>query len=338
MQFEKVLGQETAKEILKNSIKKGRLAHSYLFTGPHGVGKSLMAAALAAALNCKKERGGSGCGQCVTCKQIEERRYPEFLMITPQGNSIKIDQIRELQNTIGFAPAVGRYRVIVVDMAETMTEEASNSFLKTLEEPPENNILILNTKEPANILPTIVSRCQKIPFAPLNTQVIADFLEAEKALDEASALVIARISEGSLGKAISMVEGGFLEIREQWLRLLGECFDRPRGEVLELASSLVSGLKTRAREKYQVGGLEDLLALWTTWYRDLMVLKEGGEQALIINKDFTSRLKKISNRYNIKNLLGIISLLDHAQKDLRRWHNPLLVMEKTILGIVNLGS
>jgi len=337
VRFEDILDQDTAKGILINSIQSGRLAHSYLFTGPHGVGKIMMAKALAASLNCPNSSGVDGCGRCVICRQIEQGGYPEFLIVAPEGNNIKIDQIRELQSRLCFAPAIGRFRIVIVDMAESMTEEASNSFLKTLEEPPQNNILILNAEEADDLLPTIVSRCQKIPFRPLGVQVIAGFLEREKGVDGERAAVIAKISEGSLGKAISMLEEGFLETRDQWLRILGQCFDQPKGELLETASKLVSSLKTKGRGKYKIGGLTDLLALWATWYRDLMVLKQGGGEELVINQDFRRTLKKVTRRYNIKSLVAILSLLDQAQRDLRRWHNPLLVMERTILGIVKLG-
>ena len=164
MQFSEIIGQEGAKNFLRQVMAREKIPHSYLFTGIPGIGKTTTAMALAMALNCRQPSKGEGCGLCASCRQMMGGNYPDFMTVQPDGTYIKIHQMRELNRRLGFAPVSGRFRVCVIRHAEKMTSEAANSFLKTLEEPPPHVFFILATTEAHKVLPTIMSRCQHFDF------------------------------------------------------------------------------------------------------------------------------------------------------------------------------
>ena len=150
MRFSDIIGQEKAKGFFQRVLSEERIPHAYLFTGIAGIGKTSTAMALTMALNCREPSGIEACGDCPSCRQMTGGNFPDFVSIQPDGQNIKIEQIRELNRRLSFAPVSARYRVCVIQQAEAMTGEAANSFLKTLEEPPAGNILVLNAVEPLN--------------------------------------------------------------------------------------------------------------------------------------------------------------------------------------------
>ncbi len=346
IRFSDILGQDKAKKILIRSIQHQRVSHAYLFTGIPGIGKTSTAKALAVMLNCKDRQDGEPCGRCVSCRQMRNGNFPDFIQVQPDGNVIKIDQIRELQKSLRFAPVSNGYRVCAIDQAEAMTEEASNAFLKSLEEPPPDNVFILNAIEPMDLLPTIVSRCQRISFSPLGFEEIKAELLKRLDVDEKTATVLSRISEGSLGKALAMAQTDYLEKRESWLlRLLG-LRKLSSAEALELGNQLAADMKKQAlgNGKYEIGGLMDMLATWSSWYRDLLLIREGAGDHLLINYNFSRQLQKEAVDYRIEQLSESLFLIDRAQRDLRLRRNPSLVLERTILELkrvfetLNLGK
>src|SRR4030042_1563823 len=178
--FSRIVGQERAVQLLKQAITREKMPHAYLFVGVPGVGRTTTALALAQALNCEAPENHEGCGRCKPCRQLLGGNFPDVELVEPDGQSIKIEQVRELERRFAYKPVAGRYRVTVVRPAEAMTEEASNAVLKTLEEPPAGNVLILNGTEPSNLLPTIVSRCQKVVFRRIPPPAIEQWLVAKK--------------------------------------------------------------------------------------------------------------------------------------------------------------
>jgi DNA polymerase-3 subunit delta' len=337
--FSHILGQERPKRFLKRVLAGEKIPHAYLFTGMPGVGKTTMAKAMAMALNCLEPRDQEGCGHCSACRQIAGDRFPDFLIIEPDGKNIKIDQMREFHRMLGFAPAVGKYRVCVFRQAETMTGEAANSFLKTLEEPPPANVFILNATEPLDLLPTTVSRCQRVSFQPLSADDIAHWLIREKQEDPERAGVLGRISDGSLGRALRMQEGDFLKKREQWLLAVAKIPTLADIEAVDTTLALAAGEKTGGlSEGGAEPGMLDLVAAWRSWYRDLMVCATGGDEGLLINRDFSHQLINTAGTYIIKNLVQSIYTLDRADRDLRRLRNPKLVMADTALRLRRLAG
>jgi len=340
MLFSQILGQEKAKKFLKKVMAREKMPHAYLFTGIPGIGKTSMALALALALNCSTPVNGEGCGQCIPCRQMLGGNFPDFLSIKPEGQHIKIDQIRDLNRSLGFPPVSGGYRMCVIYQAETMTIEAANSFLKTLEEPPPGNILILNAPAPLGLLPTIVSRCQRVPFQPLPVQDITDWLVKERDLNEETAQVLARVSAGSLGRALKMCDSGFFDKREEWLARVIKLPALSRDEALEMALECAGENKKTDIDTSESGeaGIMDMLAIWESWYRDLLFVRVGGSRHLLINVDFSRKLKNIAGSFKINGLVDSLLMVDQAQRDLRRMRNTTLVMEHTVLGLNRLAG
>ncbi len=339
MFFSKIIGQEKAKRYLENVMRRKRIPHAYLFTGVPGIGKTRTAKAFAMTLNCRAPSGLDGCGVCPSCQKVLHGNFPDFVSIKPDGRKIKIEQIRELNRSLAYAPLSGGYRVCVIHRAETMTGEAANSFLKTLEEPPSGNVLVLNATEPRDLLPTIVSRCQRVSFQPLEAEEVIRRLTEEETLDSTSAAILARTADGSLGRALKMGASDYLERRRIWLRRLVELCGRSRAEAMNMAveSAKESRMGLDQPESEKVG-MFDMLSVWAAWYRDLLLVRTGAPKGLLINVDFQDQLKKTASGLSLENLIESFHTVDRAVRDIHRMRNPTLVMENAVLNLQKLGQ
>jgi len=331
--FSNIIGQERAIQFLKQVMAGNKIPHAYLFVGIPGVGKTTTALALTRAINCQEPMDGEGCGQCPACRQVMGGNFPDLERIEPDGNRIKIEKIRELNRAFGFKPVSGKYRVSIIQQADRMTPEAANAFLKTLEEPPHGNILILNVTEPLDLLQTIVSRCQKVPFRPIPIRLMAEWLKKNKQLDEEQAWLLAKLSEGSLGRALEMSGGDFLERRQDYLFKLIKLPALSSDQVLEMVLEYTVKNKKKDLDPSGHDGILGLLSVWKTWYRDLLLVKMGGPEALLLNIDFSNKLKKTAKNCNIKSLIESFQVVDMAQRDLMRMRNLDLVMENVGLAL-----
>ena len=219
MFFRQILGQELVISHLRTAREKGRLSHAYLFLGPEGVGRASTARALAAALNCLTPlEDGDACGVCALLPPPGGRHPPDFLVIEPtESLQIRIDQIRELSRLTNYPPLGDGWRVALIKPAEAINEAAGNALLKTLEEPPERHLLVLTAQAEADLLPTIVSRCHKLAFAPLPTALVARELEGRRGLAAAQAQLLAALSGGYLGRALTLDPEAILAQRRQVL-------------------------------------------------------------------------------------------------------------------------
>ncbi len=205
-----ILKQEHAVNLFQLALKKRRLSHAYLFTGPEGVGKETTAWAFMFHLFCEKN-SEDPCGGCKSCKKLLKELHPDVLKIYPEKREITIDQIRSINSFIKYPPLEGNYRIVLIKPAEKMNLQASNALLKSLEEPPSYVIFILITENFTQLLPTIVSRSQVVRFRTLSSEVIKNFLMKKLSYEDKIAETLAEISQGSLGKAIEIMERGLIE-------------------------------------------------------------------------------------------------------------------------------
>lgn len=202
--FDRVPGQAHVKAMLGRAVGGGRLAHALLFHGAPGLGKAAMATALAAAVNCEgtaAEAAGGGCGRCNSCRRVEAGTHPDVVWIAPASSTLKIDQVRALIREAHLRPFSARKRVFVLREADRLSEEAANSLLRILEEPPDAALLILITALPDTLLSTIRSRCQQVPFRPVDPAMVAEVLRREAGAGEAEAAALAILSGGNPGLA-----------------------------------------------------------------------------------------------------------------------------------------
>lgn len=197
--FENIVGNEKIKTELINSVKNNKIAHSYLFVGIEGIGKKIIATEFAKMILCLDNN--KYCNKCKSCIEFDSNNNPDFTIIEPDGNSIKIDQIRNLQRKIQEKPIISEYKVYIIDNADKMTTEAQNCLLKTLEEPPEYAIMILIGSNENLFLTTIKSRCMIIHFNNIDDDIIKRYLKEQYSIDNINNNML-DIFQGSIGKAI----------------------------------------------------------------------------------------------------------------------------------------
>jgi DNA polymerase-3 subunit delta' len=327
LRFAFLLGHEKPKALLREAVAKNKLAHAYLFRGPDGVGKKKAARTLAAFLNCKSPLEHDACGSCSSCRKYSSGNHPDLIMVEPDGAAIKIGQVRELKHQLTFAPLEARVRVIVLEDIHTMRREAANSLLKTLEEPAPGNLLILTADLKGEILPTILSRCQIIPFGPLDHGDMAQVLMQEDEMDESTALTLAALSEGSLGRAKFLWQENLLALRQEVIEelLLAQLNRAEAVGVVFLLSEKAAALKEN---------ISEFLALLRLWYRDILLVAAGGQETSITNKDLLVPLQAASQRWNIFQLHEKLRSIDTAEKQLRRNCSRALVLETLFFDLI----
>lgn len=274
MNWEQIFGHTETIRQIKEMLATQRLAHAMLFVGPEGIGKGLVARVAAAAMLCELQPAVEHCGQCSACRLLEGGIQPDFLAVRPEGESIKINQIRRLQTEAAFFPQAGDSKVVVVEEAEKMTVDAANSLLKLLEEPPPYLKFILLANNTQAILPTILSRCRQFRFLPLPPEFIAGYLINE-GFTAAKAKIAARLSGGTMRQAISLVSGE-MDIRDQAVGCLQVIFTQDTEEVFSLAAEL----EKLGSEKAPV-----LLKHFTLILRDLIVIASNSDLQLLYNAD-----------------------------------------------------
>jgi DNA polymerase III subunit delta' len=325
--FRDILGQDWVVSHLRSAMLVGRLAHAYLFLGPEGVGKASTARALAAALNCAQPRGdGDACGVCPSCKRLAAWTHPDFLVIAPEGSQtqIKIEQIRELRRLTGYPPLGGGWRVVLVKPAEAlsaMNDAAANALLKTLEEPPPQHLLILTARGETDLLPTIVSRCHKLAFAPLPSALIIRELESWRGLPPTQAALVAALSGGSLGRALDLDPVELVRQRDQVLSDLAHLNRGSASAVLDWAQRLT---KNRA-------DLDNFLLLAQLWYRDLLLAHFQAPERLLAHQDLLPTLAREQNSGRPETWFAKFTALGMAQRQLQANLNPELTLD--ILGL-----
>jgi DNA polymerase III subunit delta' len=312
--------------MLRRAVREGRIAQGMILAGPDGVGKRRFALALAQALNCEQPLDGDACGQCLQCRKIEAGEHPDVTVVSPDGQFIKTAQMREMSRETSFRPYEGRRQVKVIDDADRLHPQAANSILKTLEEPPETSVIVLVTSKPYALLETIRSRCQMVSFAPLTYEELESHLRGMKRNTEESRL-LARIAEGSIGRALSLDVDEFLEARRVMLGLLDVIVvGRDPTRLINAADYLGKKLD---RDTF-IRHIDVLLML----FEDLFRLKLGEGTPALINADVGDRLERLASRIGVQRVMAWASQLEEIKQRLPRNINRQLAMEAMLLSAV----
>ncbi len=280
---------------------RGCLAHAYLFVGPKGSGKIETALAVARMLNCQSEGpGGSGlCGQCPSCLKIEKGNHPDVMMVERADEaSIKIDQVRELIGRVQLRAFEARSKVFILKDAETLTTEAANALLKTLEEPTKDSLLILTSAVKERVLPTIRSRCQTVIFSALPREVLMAMMVRD-GLPQEEASCLAQFSEGCRGRAYELRDKGFLKKKN------GIIDQFTRGEMAEADLKLLSSDSDEGKEA---------LSILMSWCRDILLLKAGAGDERVVHADRLKDLQRQASHYTDEQLKGILQTIVKTRK------------------------
>jgi DNA polymerase III subunit gamma/tau len=346
--FSDLVGQSHVTSTLANAIKNNRVAHAYIFSGARGVGKTTAARILAKALNCTQGPTAEPCGECDSCKEIAAGTSLDVIEIDAASNR-GIDQIRELREMVRYAPAASRSKVVLLDEAHMLTSEASNALLKTLEEPPDRVIFVMATTEPENLADTIRSRSQHFHFRALTFAEITGRLEEiavkENLKIEPGALaVIARMAEGSLRDALSLLEQaraycgdviGDKEVRE----LLGVV---PEDSLNELVAAIAEGSADRALglvHTFQKEGrnLQHFCREAIRHMRNLLIARVSGADSDLIaaTADQRPALAEAAAQFTEEDLTRFFQILLQTDDDLRRKPDARVHLEMGLLRLIN---
>jgi len=323
MPFNDFLGNTPILETLHSQLAAGRLRHSMLFAGIAGIGKWTLAQFIAKACNCVRLENDF-CDRCPSCQRISENEHPDVRNVAPDGQFIKIDQMRSLSREVFFKPFEGRRRVFIIDEAEKFRDESANSILKTLEEPPDTSTLILITSRPNDLLPTIRSRCQRYLFAPLPLEDIERLLRGRTSYSDEERGLLARIAGGSIGKAFTVDPAEYRMQRDEMLALLEAC---SRNFIYANAAKAASGWLDRRKQ----ADFDSKTGILFTLLRDLFLLKAGSDPSSVTNVDILKKLNALSTMYSFGQLMGASRLLDHLEAGTRRNLNRGLAADQFIL-------
>jgi DNA polymerase-3 subunit delta' len=333
------MDQDRPVKILNTLFEKATIPHALLFTGLAGIGKRAAANAFAMTCNCIGITANQGiapsggtigsaplasCGKCSACRKILTGNHPDILHIKPAGQYIKIAQIRGLVETLALKPYEAQLRVVIIAEAQSLNPSAGNALLKMLEEPPDRTLLILTAPQKADVLPTIVSRCQIVRFNPVSRGSIVAELTANHSVSPDNAKVLSAMADGSLNRAVDLYRSGWLRYRDWLLAASGierieKIGTRPTGVLLAFAEKLFT-------RKTQVPlSLETMLS----WLRDLIVCRHDPER--VVNTDLIDKLRKVSQEMPETVLLEKMEIILAAQKEIDANSNLRLTLEVMML-------
>ncbi len=342
--FDDVIGQEHVSETLKHSVEGGRIAHSYLFCGTRGTGKTSTAKILSRAVNCLNPQGGNPCNECENCRGILDGSIFDVYEIDAASNN-GVDNIRELRDEVVYSPSSScRYKVYIIDEAHMLSVAAFNALLKTLEEPPAHVIFILATTEQSKLPVTILSRCQRFDFRRIGASAIARHIEK---ISEAEGIgitpdaaeLIAELANGSVRDGLSILDRCAAERTDTLKRadvaetvgivdksVLFEIADAVADGDTGKALTLADGFLSQGKEAQSF--LED----FTLHYRNLLITRAANADGLVDATDETrERYKEQSEKYTLPRIMHCISVLGEQINAAKRLFNASIAVESAIV-------
>lgn len=328
MPFRDISGHPRLLELVARAAVRGTLPPSLIFAGPEGVGKRMVALALAQVLNClqlEKTSGSDACGKCVSCKRIARKVHADVLILEPsETGTIKIDQVREAIERSAYRPFEGRRRVVIIDNAEALNAEAQNALLKTLEEPPAASTFVLVTSRPDMLLPTVLSRCQRLRFGRLAPAEIADVLMRDHEYVEADAHAAASLSDGSVGRALEGATDEFVDAREAAASLLESVAPAPDPRRRLSGAKALVGSAGGGSDRDE---LARRLCALSSIIRDLGALLSRADERCLANGDLRPLLERLRKSFDADRALRAFSAVDRALAALDRNASPKIVAD-----------
>ena len=343
--FADLVGQEHISRTLSRAVTSGQTSHAYLFTGPRGTGKTSTAKILARALNCAEGPTLTPCGVCDSCRSISDGSSMDVFEIDAASNR-GIDEIRDLRESVKFAPTEGHYKIYIIDEVHMLTTEAFNALLKTLEEPPERVIFILATTEPHKVPATIQSRCQRYDFHRITVTEIRDRLiyvckESDIAAEEDALGIIAEQADGGMRDALSILdqcmalaEGTLTAERvQEALGLVGRAWIRRMAG--EIAARDAAALIAQLSELLQSGReLKQVLAELAQHFRRLMIAGVGGAvSAAELCAGDAEELRMDAAQFTQEEIMSILRRLNETMQELRTSPQPRIAVETLLIGL-----
>ena len=294
--------------------------------GSQGVGKRQFALSLAQAVNCQRPKDGDACGECINCRKVAAGEHVDVETISPDGQFIKIGQMREMSEKAQYRPYDGRRRVYIIDEADRLNQQAANSILKVLEEPPETTLLVLVTSKPYALLETIRSRCQMLSFAPLADLELESYLKTNYKRPAEETRMLSRLAHGSIGRALEIDLGVYREQRGMMLEII-ESLAITRDTIRLMSAAEHLGRKLEKNEfENHLGVLMVLLA-------DLFHLKLGEPAERLTNADVAKRLERITQVTTVEQITEWAASVEQVLQNLPRNINRQLAMEAMLVAM-----
>lgn len=324
--FKNIIGQKEVVGHLQNALRTGSISHAYILNGEEGSGRKTVAYTFAQALQCEDPRqteyGIEPCGHCHCCRQAETGNHPDIITVQHEKpNSIGVNDIRSMRSDVQVMPYEGARKIYIVPEAETMTVQAQNALLKTIEEPPDYAVIILIANGTTAFLPTVLSRCIVLQMRPVSEAGIASWLIENKKADAAQADFLARFADGSIGRALRLSEDDeFAQLLRNTVKILRNITRMDAPSVYEAAKKIADD-----------GRSGDFLTFMRMWIRDVLVIKSTGNTHHLIFTEEMAYSRECALRMGYASLQRANEALDLAQRRIRSNCNAGLTLEVLLL-------
>jgi len=322
--FSDIIGQNEVVNSLKTLLKDDCTRHAYIFAGPEGIGKRLVAKTFAAALLCGERNSFDSCEKCQSCLLFKSGTNPDFFVLVSEGRSIGVDEIRRMQQDVSIRPMYSAKKVYLIEEADKMTVQAQNCLLKTLEEPPGYAVIILTTKNSNSLLETIKSRSILYNFRKNTNEEVKTCVQQINVDNVSGIDFIVSYADGVPGKAIELIESeDFRSNRDKTIEV-----------VLKLKKSkLMDVFETYGFFEENKENIDSILDIMLLFYRDLLIAKKTGNENMLINSDKKDIIIRNIDEFRIDELIKNIDVIEQARKNIKQNANYQLVIEVMLMKI-----
>lgn len=322
MGFDDMIGQKEVTGSLQNSLLRDRVGHAYIFSGPAGIGKRTAAGIFAGLLLCMDLNDGEACGRCQACLLYGNDSNPDFRRIRSEEASIGVDEIRKIQEDVVLRPMYSRRKVYIIENADTMTVQAQNCLLKTLEEPPPYVIIILTVSNYEAMLETIRSRSLRLNFKKYTDEQVRQAVERSCGTAFSGLDFITAYAGGVIGTALELAgSGDFVRLREKTIGILSKIRGAGLSDVLGLSAFFEENRDS----------IDLVFDIMVVYYRDLLVARETGNENMLINSDKKDMIFINAKAYKPWKLLADIDAIDAAHRALKQNANYQLVIDNMLV-------